>query len=336
MRRLTLILSDLYVPEEAASVIPTAIDLPGLAWLLRFARPPVSCPDWRAWLAAQIGQAALAQEPLARLAARAFVEPGFTADAWIATPVHLEARLDHVRLVDRGLLRVGADEGRRWSEAFAREFGPEVKLHPAGERGFLLTGLEGTDAQTVDPARLLDSDVAPSLPRGANAGGLRRLGAELEMWLHATPLNEERHRAGHPRISAFWFWGGRPGALALAVVTPPASFMLHGGDVWFAGLARATRAMSSDPPLQFAALDPAVDHHIVELSPMTDPRHSLADAEANWFLPARAALSEGNLVSVDIVVNDRWFRIGARAGWRWWSKRRGWLDSLNRRPASKA
>lgn len=338
MRRLTLILSDLYVPEDATrAVSPAAFDLPALEWLLRFARRPAAhCPDWRAWLATQTGHVALAQSPVAQVAARALMES--TTGAWIATPVHLEARLDHVRLADRGLLRVGADEEQRWSEAFAREFGPEVKLHPAGERGFLLTGIEAADTRTTDPARLLDSDVAPALPRGAGAGGLRRLGAELEMWLHATPLNDERQRAGQPRISAFWFWGGDkvhgdsvPGSLS-----PPGSFEIHGADPWLSGLAHAAGATANKHVADFDAIDLDSGHHIVELTPMSAPRESLLDVESRWFAPARIALSEGKLESIDIIANDRWFRIGARAGWRWWRGKRGWFESLSRPASSKA
>ena len=42
MRRLTLILSDLYLPEEAqrGMTVPTTRHLPNLEWLLRFAESP--------------------------------------------------------------------------------------------------------------------------------------------------------------------------------------------------------------------------------------------------------------------------------------------------------
>ena len=63
---------------------------------------------------------------------------------------------------------------------------------------------------------------------------------------------------------------------------------------------------------------------------MSGPRESLERIEANWFAPARAALSEWPLGALDIVANDRWFRIGARAGWRRWRARRDWLESLGR------
>ena len=49
MRRLTLILSDLYLPDEAARgmAVPTTRHLPNLEWLLRFADSPEPIGDWR-------------------------------------------------------------------------------------------------------------------------------------------------------------------------------------------------------------------------------------------------------------------------------------------------
>ena len=57
MRRLTLILSDLYLPAEAvpAQSVAAPIDLPGLSWLLRFASASTPLSDWRQWLAREIG-----------------------------------------------------------------------------------------------------------------------------------------------------------------------------------------------------------------------------------------------------------------------------------------
>ena len=110
-----------------------------------------------------------------------------------------------------------------------------------------------------------------------------------------------------------------------------ADFVVHGGDPYLSGLARAANAPRMvEPPERFSGLDPTPEHHIVELAAMSGPRESLERIEAHWFGPARAALSDGTLVALDIVANDRWFRIGARPGWRWWRKRRNWFASLGR------
>src|SRR5688500_4965281 len=120
MRRLTLILSDLYLPEESHDTVPA----PNLEWLLRYANRRRPIADWRSWLASELGYSPEAIQPLA-----SFAGP---RGAWFAMPVHLVAALDHVRLDARGLLTLDRNERGEWCEAFARTFGPVYTLHDDG------------------------------------------------------------------------------------------------------------------------------------------------------------------------------------------------------------
>jgi hypothetical protein len=313
MRRLTLILSDLYLPEEAASDIAdhTSAAMADLEELLRFARV-VRIDDWRTWLARDLG----VPEPgriAPAVAERLGVEP---RGAWLATPVRLEARLDHVRML--GLERIAPDEAIAGCAEFARHFGPALALHVLNERALLLTGVDAV-AETVDPARLIGADVADSLPRGATA--LRRLGAEIEMWLHASALNEARERNRAPRVSTLWLWGGGD-ARSSAV---PANVELRGGDPFLAAL--APRAVAAPPG--FDALTVEAEHGIVELAPISGGAHErLMSLDAGWFAPLRAALASRALDDVRIVANDRCFVIHRQSRWKFWRRRRPWLELL--------
>jgi hypothetical protein len=337
MQRLTLILSDLYLPEEVAR--DTAVEpqhLPNLDWLLRFAQA-TRIADWRRAVAADLGWPELAAASPAELAAREMLPQSAGASAWLATPVRLEARLDHVRMLDRGLPRLSADERAGWREEFTRAFAP-YELHDAGPRGFLLTGLTPAAVVTVDPARLLDADIGRALPSGLAARELRRLGAEIEMWMHGSPNNLARERAGLPRLSALWLWGGGVTAPAPARPLAPAmaaALRFQGDDPAFAGLARVlTGAPPSDAPSGFDAVRAAPDRVLVELTPLNGaPHDTLQSLDVRWFAPARAALNDGSLTTLDLVANDRWFRIAARPGWRIWRGRKPWLTRLGERPA---
>ena len=345
MRRLTLILSDLYLPEEAAGSAssPPPVDLPGLDWLLRFAERPRRIDDWRTWLAGQLGKTRFARLPVALACEMKLLNRGI-GDAWLATPVHLEARLDHVRLVDRGVLRIEAHQRAAWCEEFARVFGPQYSLHDIGERAFLLTGIAPTAAQTRDPLRLLDSDIAGALPRGPEAAELRRLGAEIEMWLHRAALNSRRERARELRISALWLWGGglAPDEHRAASIAPMGEVRFHGDDPFLRALAESfarshEREVRLAPaPRAYSTVDPDAEQAVVELTPMTGPpEQSLHSLEANWFAPLRAALANGSLEACDLVANDRWFNIRARSGWKFWRRKVKWLEQLGsdtRRP----
>ena len=195
MRRLTLILSDLYLPDEtAAGVVPQIDAMPELEWLLRFAHAPVRIGDWRRWLLNQVG-GQLVEIPLAVICGHEKVSGSALETAWLATPVALEARLDHGRLVDRGLLYLQPSECTVWCNEFNRVFAPQYQLHELGERAFILSGLPPVATPIADPARLLGAEIGPALP-GPEAPELRRLWTEIEMWLHGSALNSERERAG--------------------------------------------------------------------------------------------------------------------------------------------
>jgi hypothetical protein len=76
MRRLTLILSDLYLPADAVrESFPTALALPALEWLLRFATRGPRIANWRSWLAREVGAGVVADWPVAHVDALAASVP---------------------------------------------------------------------------------------------------------------------------------------------------------------------------------------------------------------------------------------------------------------------
>src|SRR5690349_6700369 len=204
MRRLTLILSDLYLPADAVrESFPTTIELPSLEWLLRFSRTPQRIGDWRSWLAREVGAGAIADWPVAQVSALSAIVP--LEGVWMATPVAMDARLDHVRLRDRGLLRLPLEQQQALQIEFLQTFGSGMTLRAGGSPSLMLDGGPDVDIATQDPARWLDSDIGPALPALSDAAGpLRRLGAEIEMWLHSSRVNEAREKTGQRRISSLW------------------------------------------------------------------------------------------------------------------------------------
>jgi hypothetical protein len=326
MRRLTLILSDLYLPGEITrGDIPRIHELPAFEQLLRFAdRRPV--PDWRQWLAGELGVPEFSRL-LAHVCARAAGRE--IAGAWMATPVRLEPRLDHVRMTQRGLIRLTNEQAHELSREFAATFAP-LELVACGERALLLTGGPRGDLPTVDPARLLDADIKPALPAGPAAKELRRLIAEIEMWLPGTRANAARERAGMPKITALWLWGGGlPVPQESDSLAVDKQFALYGGDPLLTSLAD----LQSFPPVHPAPASLAgLSSHArayVELAPMSGPAsEALPALDANWLAPALDALRQGSLEQLMLVANDRVFDVKPHASWKFWRRRRHWLDLL--------
>lgn len=338
MRRLTLILSDLYLPPEVDAPLPSIPRLENLEWLLRFARPSQSLLSWRTEICGYAGRPELSRFPPAEVAARGTVAEPLAATSWLAVPVHYEARLDHVRLTPAGLPRLSSEERAAWCSDFRRAFGPELALHDAGTRGFLLTGLAPLHAQTRDPAQLLGADIAPGLPRGPDASTLRRLGAEIEMWMHGSPRNREREQRRLPAISSLWLWGGDPAPPSRPGSSDtPGSIAIAGEDSFLAGFSRHATGKDLLPVPE--ALDhfvPTTDYRVIELAPMTNPAHALARLDSLWFGPARVALTQGALDRIDILANERGFHVTRQDRLAFWRRRRPWFEAIGRAVGAKA
>lgn len=128
---------------------------------------------------------------------------------WIATPVHLIAGLTNIHVDRRSILRLPATDLDSFAADFNHTFGDSaLRLTPLASGDFVLQGPATFTAATTEPARALVSDLEASLPKGGEARALKRFGAELEMWLHASPLNETRRRRGELPVSTLWLWGG--------------------------------------------------------------------------------------------------------------------------------
>jgi hypothetical protein len=328
MRRLTLILSDLYLPEQGViGEFPQTRELPALGELLRIAGGPGPIGDWRRWLLSEVG-GPLVEMPLASICGHDRMPGSELESAWLATPVALEARLDYVRMADRGLLHLDATERAAWCAEFNRVFGPQYALHECGARAFLLSGLTGSTA-VADPARLLGAEIGPALP-GTDAPQLRRLWAEIEMWLHACALNQERERARRPRLSALWLWGRNAGPRG-SRGNEERDLEFYGGDPLIGALSQMHQARLCGAPQALAHIEGGRQHVIAEFAVLTgQAQETLAELDVHWFAAARQALARGALAQLDIVANDRHFSITPRAHWRFWRARRGWLENLAR------
>jgi len=115
-------------------------------------------------------------------------------------PLHLSAGGARLYLDHRGVLRMPPAELALLAAAFQDTFGVSgFTLTPLSSGDFLLSTAGIAAVATTEPARCAGNDVAEALPRGAAAAPLRRLLAEIEMWLHGQALNEARLRRGSRR-----------------------------------------------------------------------------------------------------------------------------------------
>ncbi len=208
---------------------------------------------------------------------------------WLAEPVHLAASLTSVHLAPQGRVRLNeADQAQlcgTFNEAFA-ETG--YGLVPTRCGRFLAIGPPlPDDVTTTDPARRLGSTITDALPRGRAAGALRRLGSEIEIWLHEQPLNVQRARAGRLPVSTLWLWGGGP-PLPHELGAPPLPHApaadgignrspanaIFGDDPYVEGLSHLVGVTCEPAAPSLASIAASADRTIIQLelfSPVAEP-----------------------------------------------------------------
>jgi hypothetical protein len=368
VQEVVIVIADLYLTSAAEAASIRRVELPGLAHIARYGSGESLAQGWRPWLAAWAGQAALRGEApatIASAASRSSVANVANSTVWLATPVHFVAGLSSVHLDARGLLQV--EMGVR--QALATEFNAVFaesgfRLEALTSSGFLLRGPRIPHVATTDPARILGANINEALPAAADAPALRRLSAEIEMWLHEHAVNEERVKRGRLPISALWLWGGgvaresvsarletdslstqldtvpasaiRGAALLAATALPPPG-VAFGKDPYLHGLWRSTGATAHAAPADFEEVLGHTSRRavfVVELSQEFDThrdwtiRDALADADQRWIARALAALRRGDVARVTVIANDHKLSLGPRDRLKLWRMPRPALTAL--------
>jgi hypothetical protein len=313
-------------PDGASAQWPR---LPLLEALLSRSNETRLGSDWRGWLAACCAPAELAALSLASIVAAAFrgtaTPSPQSSGYWLATPVHLFAGLDSVHLHPSGLLSLSADEQQLLVSDFTRVFADSPwRLEAIGRRELLLVGPQ-VQADTCDPATLLGDDPSAGLPRGVGAGTLRRLGSEIEMWLHEHAVNRAREARRELPVTGLWLWGAQPPTLpeARSVLT---GAQLFGEDTYAQSLWR----LQSRQGLPLSAASAAIQTVPMSLSSdsvvlLTD---GLQELEQHWLPGALRALRQRRLSVVRLIAGGRSFSVSSLQLMRFWRKRAPWWQVL--------
>ena len=325
--------------EEARAGLPR---LPALEqWLARGDVQAVA-GGWRQWVQRTFAGRTLAGLPPASIAGAAVAGVPADRPVWLATPVHFVPGLDTVRVHPAGLLPLAAAEQQALQRDFARDFaGAGWSLHATGRRELLLvrgSGEERGEVRSDDPATWLGADPREGLPRGPGAGPLRRLGAELEMWLHQHSINDTRAARGQLGVNALWLWGGGA-AVARPEDAAPGAESGPRGAVWadelfVDGLARCTRwpllpLPAAWPSQARASQAPEVRLVVAALGTPRDG-HPLEAIDRDWIAPALAEWPRGTheltLLTARSAVTLRGRML--RRAWRALRRSRPWWQGL--------
>jgi len=227
-------------------------------------------------------------------------------DRWLcADPVHLRLMRDHLLLGDAHTFELDDAEASALVEGLNTHFRGRIEFIVGAPHRWYARLAGNDQAETGDP---LDARLARPVEHGDLrwGRGLPPLLTEIQMHLHAHPVNAARESRGQDPINSLWLWGHGQEKLARA----PADLMLADG-IHGAALAGAAGMPYADLDATAAHLaNPTAATLICVESTHALARYGLIDAlrqrlrtlEASVFAPLFDALRRGRLDAVDIEV----------------------------------
>jgi len=324
---LTLLVPELIWPEPADQFTLGKLAAPGLEWLLARARldrcPPCAFENS---LAACCG---LADAPFGAL--RLLGEGIADTDGhWLcADPVHLRFHQERIVLADAGAFEIEEAEAQSLVAALNAEFADIGEFRLGTARRWYLrlnTAVEHPVAPlSAIAGRRVDGEL------NGSALPLTRWLNEVQMFLHAHPVNEQRETTGQPAINSLWLWGG--GSLPQAA--QPAFSGIWSDNPLAAGLALACGTPLQPRPATFAEFLPEAGERPLVVLDQLLPRVLYEDGdgwrsafeamESDWFAPLKKALGsqiERLTLIAPCVYGELHYDITAGERWKFWKKSR--------------
>jgi hypothetical protein len=284
------------------------------------AHGPIAVTDWREdafrmVASLQGSMPGLAATTLAAIAPAPCTGENPSTIAWVmfATPTHYVPEMSNVRLAQDGILTLTAKQAQALAVDFNRVW-HDAGIHlRAADSGVLFVLWDRPlTVVTRDPEDMRDSHLHHYFPSGKDAGPLRQLMSEIEMWLFDHPVNRVRLQAGSAAITGLWLWGGGPPIAA----RPDVDGRGAGDDPFFASLMRRGENNGSDSAVIVAADEPGSD--------------AWRDIEANWLTPGIEQLRDGRLTRIDLSAGSTAFQVTARRSWRFWQRPQPWWEYFER------
>jgi hypothetical protein len=204
MKSVHLVIPDLFLPMDFAAEVVAGLSLPALQKMLGRGQSEIlEVVSLENILCESFGVPCAGGAPIAPISASF---DGLAAGCWLrADPVHLNLQRDQLLL---NSVPVNSEEAAllcaSLNEHFAGQGMEFFAPHPQRwyVRQAILPGISTTPISQV-----IGGDVRKFLPTGEDSAHWHQMFNEIQMLLHAHPLNEAREARDEPAINSVWFWG---------------------------------------------------------------------------------------------------------------------------------
>ena len=240
------------------------------------------------------------------------LDPG--TSHWLrADPVHLSINRDRMVLLDGSQLEITSTEADALCRSMQAHFAHDgLIFHASHPERWYIKSDRPIALRTHPPCIVRGRNVANYWFDGADRALWQGRLGEMQMLLHAHPVNEAREEAGQLPINGVWFWGA--GALPDRLGPIYSHIIAH--DALLAGLASLTQARYTDiddfhwsaVPIAESGQTLIALHQLDTVAAYSEWdvwREALVALDQVWFAPALSALENGKITAITIHAPDK-------------------------------
>jgi hypothetical protein len=258
---------------------------------------------------------ALESQPFAAGAATLLAAGGEPGEAcWArADPVHLRLMRDRLIVAPSAAFKLSLEEAQGLIDSLNRHFGGALSLQAAQADRWCARLDSDVAFDAAAPIEVAGRDVDVTLRIGGDAG--KRWGKllnEVQMLLHAHPVNQAREARGEAAVNSLWLWG-----VGRVPKVPACRWQsVAAADPVALGLAQLAGARPRPLPASAQAWlerSPEEGRHLVILDVLRAPlalgqtaeySECVEVLESQWFAPLLAALRGGRAGMITVAVPD--------------------------------
>ncbi|MEJ2345274.1 MAG: hypothetical protein P8076_01460 [Gammaproteobacteria bacterium] len=246
-------------------------------------------------------------------------------------PVHLRPDQDRLLLFGPSVLDLHQDEADALVAGLNDLYGADGWRFeaPVPQRWYLRLPDEAALVTTPLP-EAVGRDIHPRLPDGAHGLHWHAVLNEMQMFLHASEVNQRREAQGRPVVNSVWPWGG--GRAPAGLRSP--WHRVESSEPLAAGLARIAGAAGGEASADFGAwlgqdwrgrglvvLD-GLRQHVLD-GDREGWCNAVSDLEQRWFVPLLEAVRAGRVAEVCLIGGgDLCYCLDRAALRRWWRRPR--------------
>lgn len=244
-----------------------------------------------------------------------------------ASPVWLQMGMNNMTMIDGASIQIGMGEAQSLCDGLNEFYRHEFVLAPirADLWRFRLPEKPQWQSPMLFDAWGFQAGDLSEQASGQNRNAWLQLQTEIQMWLHAHPMNKVRQKNGQAPINGIWLWYAPPSE---PLSQPPV--LLGSNSVW----ARASTLPVHDAPYSFAVWQQICQEKNLPLdetalflddavvSAQTGDEYAYAQTVQHWethfFAPIWSALKSGKLPEMRLICEQGILHIKQRAHWAFW------------------